>query len=191
MKFGIFGGSFDPVHYAHLNMAKIVLEEFNLDKIIFVPAYTPPHKIKLVASGMDRYNMLSIAIKNFSQYEIETYEINSKKVIYSYKMLDYLQKKYKNSVIKMIIGADSFNQLHTWKRINYIVEKYGFIVIPRQNINIDVNSKYYKSCWFSKFIVEDISSTIVRQTLKEKKDILKYVPKEVYEYIKIKGLYND
>jgi nicotinate-nucleotide adenylyltransferase len=191
MILGVLGGSFDPVHNAHLKMADTALKEFDLDKIIFVPAYIPPHKLKLIASEKDRYNMLSEVIKDSNKYEIDTFEIDSKKVIYSYQMLDYLKSKHNVDNIKMIIGADSFNQLTGWKNIEYISKKYGFIVFPRPNINIDVQSPYYKYCCFSKYLMEDISSTNIRQCLKEKKDILQFVPKQVAEYIKKKGLYND
>ena len=78
MILGILGGSFDPVHNAHLNMADTALKEFDLDKIIFVPAYIPPHKLKLIASEKDRYNMLSEVIKDSNKYEIDTFEIDSK-----------------------------------------------------------------------------------------------------------------
>ena len=191
MILGVLGGSFDPVHNAHLKMADTALKEFDLDKIIFVPAYIPPHKLKLIASEKDRYNMLSEVIKDSNKYEIDTFEIDSKKVIYSYQMLDYLKSKHNVDNIKMIIGADSFNQLTGWKNIEYISKKYGFIVFPRPNINIDVQSPYYKYCCFSKYLMEDISSTNIRQCLKEQKDILQFVPKQVAEYIKKKGLYND
>ena len=191
MNFGILGGSFDPIHNAHLQMADTALREFNLDKIIFVPAFIPPHKLKLVASEKDRYNMISNVIKCNKQYEIDTYEIDSKKVIYSYQMLDYLKGKYIKDNIKMIIGADSFNNLFAWKNIEYIVKKFGFIVFLRPNIKIDMNSPYYKYCLFSKHIMEDISSTNIRQKLKNKEEILQYVPKQVYEYIKKKNLYNE
>ena len=191
MILGVLGGSFDPVHNAHLKMADTALKEFDLDKIIFVPAYIPPHKLKLIASEKDRYNMLSEVIKDSNKYEIDTFEIDSKKVIYSYQMLDYLKSKHNVDNIKMIIGADSFNQLTGWKNIEYISKKYGFIVFPRPSINIDVQSPYYKYCCFSKYLMEDISSTNIRQCLKEKKDILQFVPKQVAEYIKKKGLYND
>ena len=151
MILGVLGGSFDPVHNAHLNMADTALKEFDLDKIIFVPAYIPPHKLKLIASEKDRYNMLSEVIKDNNKYEIDTFEIDSKKVIYSYQMLDYIKSRHNVDSIKMIIGADSFNQLPDWKNIEYISEKYGFIVFPRPNINIDVQSPYYKYCCFSKY----------------------------------------
>ena len=104
MNIGVLGGSFDPIHNAHLKMAKTALEEFNLDKIVFVPAYIPPHKSKLIASEKDRYNMLFDAIKDTKKYEIDTYEIDSKKVIYSYQMLDYIKSKHTTDTVKMIIG---------------------------------------------------------------------------------------
>lgn len=190
MKLGIFGGSFDPVHNAHLQIAETSLKEFNLDKIIFVPAYIPPHKSKLIASDIDRYNMLFNITKNVKQYEIDTYELDSKKVIYSYQMLDYMKNKYKDSTIKMIIGADSFNQLSSWERPDYISQEYGFIVFPRPNIEIDTKSPYYKYCVISKTIIQDISSTTIRQFLKYKKNISQYVPKQVLDYISMKGPYN-
>lgn len=191
MNFGILGGSFDPVHNAHLQMADTALKEFCLDKIVFIPAFIPPHKLKLIASEKDRYNMLFDVIKYNKQYEIDTYEIDSKKVIYSYQMLDYLKGKHSTDSIKMIIGADSFNNLSAWKNIEYIVKNFGFIVFSRPNIKIDINSPYYKCCLFSKYIMEDISSTTIRQKLKNEEEILQYVPKQVYEYIKKKNLYNE
>ena len=191
MNFGIFGGSFDPIHNAHIQMAKIALEEFNIDKIIFVPAYIPPHKSKLIASENDRYNMIYNVIKDSKKYEIDTYEIDSQRVIYSYQMLDYIKRKHDKDNIKMIIGADSFNNLFSWKNIEYIAEKYGFIVFPRPNIKIDINSPYHKYCCFSKYVMKDISSTIIREKLKYKKDISLYLPKQVIEYIREKNLYNE
>lgn len=189
MNLGILGGSFDPIHNAHLQIAKIALKEFNFDKIIFVPAYIPPHKLKLVESDIDRYNMLFNVIKDIKQYDIDTYELDSKKTIYSYQMLDYMADKYKTSKIKMIIGADSFNQLPSWKNSEYILKKYGFIVFQRPNIEIDKKSPYYKCCDISKTMMQDISSTKIRQYLREKKDISQYVPKQVFDYIREQGLY--
>lgn len=191
MLMGILGGSFDPVHNAHIQMAETALKEFKLDKIIFVPAFIPPHKDILVASEQDRYNMLFDVIKDVNKYEIDTYEIDSKKVIYSYQMLDYMRSKYLSDDLKMIIGADSFNNLSYWKNSEYIAKEYGFIVFPRPNIEINTNSPYYKYCLFSKHIMKDIASTDIRQKLKEKKDIAKYVPKQVFEYIRKKNLYNE
>ena len=191
MLIGILGGSFDPVHNAHIKMAETALKEFKLDKIIFVPAFIPPHKKILVASEQDRYNMLFEVTKDIEQYEIDTYELDSKKSVYSYEMLDYIKSNHNSDDIKMIIGADSFNNLALWKNTDYIVKKYGFIVFPRPNIEINTNSPYYKDCLFSKYVMKNIASTDIRQKLKEKKDISKYVPKQVFDYIRGKNLYNE
>ena len=191
MNVGILGGSFDPIHYAHLKMAEISLKEFNLDKIIFVPSYLPPHKSGLFASAEDRYNMIYNVIKNNSQYDIDTYEIDLKKTVYSYQMLDYFESNYKSCCIKMIIGSDSFNNLYTWKNVEYIAKKYGFIVFLRPNVKININNPYHKYCIFSKYNIKNISSTVIRQKIKDKEDILQYVPKQVFEYIKDKNLYNE
>ena len=191
MNIGVFGGSFDPIHNAHLRMAATALKEFNLDKIIFVPAYIPPHKTKLVANEQDRYNMLFDVIKEFKQYEIDTYELDLKQTVYSYQTLDYIKSKNANDNIKMIIGADSFNQLGYWKNTDYIVKKYGFIVFPRPNIDIDTKSPYYKYCDISNTVMEDISSTNIRQYLKENRDISELVPQQVVNYIKNNGLYSE
>ncbi len=189
LKVAVLGGSFDPVHNAHLQMTRTAFEEFKLDKIIFVPAYKPPHKSCLVASDKDRYAMLCSAIKGFPDCVIDTYELDLKKEIYSYIMLDYLKNKYANCDIKMLVGADSFAQLNLWKNTEYICKKYGFYVIGRPGVEIDKNSIYYNCCVFSKKIMSDISSTMIRNMIKNKQDISCFVPKKVEEYIKQNKLY--
>ncbi len=189
IKIGILGGSFDPVHNAHIQMAKCALEEFLLDKIIFIPAYRPPHKARITASAKDRYNMLKLALRNFPNFFIDTYEIDLHKEIFSYQMLDYCKQKYNNYNIKMIIGSDSFNQLDFWKNTEYICKNYGFYVLRRPNIDINKENPYYKYCEFSKSVMSDISSTEIRNKIKKEEDISSIVDKNVATYIKEKKLY--
>ncbi len=186
---GILGGSFDPVHKAHISMAQTALKEFALDKVIFVPAYRPPHKMFLSSPPQDRYNMLSLAIKNFEKFFIDTYELDLKREVFSYQMLDYFKDKYKDTDIKMIIGSDSFNNLALWKNAEYICKNYGFYVIKRPNIEINKNSIYYKYCIFSESVMADISSTEIREKIKNGQDITALVLPETAEYIKEKKLY--
>lgn len=185
----IFGGSFDPVHNAHIEMAKCSLKEFNLNKIVFVPAYKPPHKINLTASAEDRYNMLKLALKQYPEFDIDVYELSLRKEVFSYQMLDYFKEKYNNYTVKMIIGSDSFNQLSIWKEPEYICKNYGFYVLLRPNIEVNKLSPYYKYCEFSKTIISDISSTYIREKIKLKQDISCFVDKTVLTYIKEKKLY--
>lgn len=186
---GILGGSFDPIHCVHLEIANQSLNEFKLDFVIFIPAYLPPHKNKLEVSDKHRFEMLLLALENRKNFIIDDFEIKSKSVVYSYQTLDYLQKKYPNDTIKLIIGSDSFNQLDTWKKPDYIAEKYGFIVIKRPNVELDKKSNYYKYADISYFTAQDISSTMIRNMLKINQDVENKLPWKVLEYIKKYDLY--
>ncbi|MFA7074479.1 MAG: nicotinate (nicotinamide) nucleotide adenylyltransferase [Endomicrobiaceae bacterium] len=188
-KIGVLGGSFDPVHCAHLEAAFQSVSEFGLDLVVFVPAYLPPHKIKLEVSGIHRYRMLALAVGNRKKFVIDDFEINSKRKVYSYETLDYLNRKYAGNKIKLIIGSDSFNQLASWERPEYIAERYGFIVIQRPGSQPDVESVYYKYADISKFKAHDISSTAVREILKKNGDIKGKLPGKVLDYIKKNELY--
>lgn len=188
-KIGVLGGSFDPVHCAHLEIASQSVSEFGLDFVIFVPAYLPPHKAKLKASDMHRYNMLSLAVCDRKKFIIDDFELHSKRTVYSYETLDYLNKKYAGNKIKLIIGSDSFNQLSSWKKPKYIAEHYGFIVIQRPENKPDVKSTYYKYSDISKFTAHDISSTEVREILIKNGNIKDKLPEKVLDYIKKNELY--
>ena len=188
-KIGVLGGSFDPVHNAHLEIAKKAFDEFGLDLVIFVPAYLPPHKKKLEVSDEHRLNMISLCIESNPKFLLDKFEIESKKIIYSFQTLDYLQNKYSGNSIKLIIGSDTFNQLNTWKKPDYIAEKYGFLVMKRPNVIIDLSSKYCRFSLFSQILTEDISSTQIRKKIKNKEDVAGYIPKKVLNYIKDRNLY--
>lgn len=188
-KIGVLGGSFDPIHNAHIEIAKKAVYEFGLDFVVFVPAYLPPHKKKLEVSDQHRLHMLSLGIENNSKFVLDKFEIESKKIIYSFQTLDYLQKKYSEDKIKLIIGSDTFNQLHTWKNPDYIAEKYGFFVMKRPNISVDINSKYYKYSFFSQTLMRNIASTQIRKMIKNNENVDNYIPKKVLEYIKDNNLY--
>jgi len=189
-KIGIFGGSFDPVHNAHIEAAQQAVAQFGLDFVIFIPSYLPPHKLRLQASSQDRLNMLSLAVKNNCKFLIDAFEIQNRRIVYSFETLDYLQKKYYKDILKLIIGSDTFNQLDEWEKPEYIAEKYGFLVMKRPDVIIDLNSKYRKYAVFSEFFMKNISSTQIRDMIKNNAaDIEKLVPKEVLKYIKEKKLY--
>lgn len=186
---GVLGGSFDPVHCAHLEIAGQALAEFNLDFIIFVPAYVPPHKNKLEVSDQHRYDMLRLAVSNSKKFIVETFEIDCKRVVYSYETLDFLSKKYVGDRIKMIIGSDSFNQLNTWKRAEYIACTYGFIVIKRPGNDPEKKSFFYKYADISKFTAHNISSTSIRNMLMKNLDVKEKLPENVLDYIRKNELY--
>ncbi len=188
LNIGVFGGSFDPIHLEHIQIIKVVFKEFAIDKVIVVPAYKPPHKKTLNVSAIHRLNMLNCALESMKNIMIDTFEINSNRIVYTIETLDYLQGKYSNANIRLIIGADSFNNLNKWKKSDYIAKKYGFIVVNRQNIKIDMNSKFIKYSKFSNF-TGTISSTQIRENIKKGMDVRSLLNKNVLDYIKKYELY--
>lgn len=186
---GVLGGSFDPVHNAHIAMAQQAMDEFDLDSVIFVPAYLPPHKEDLKVSAEDRTKMLYLGLENKRNFFVDKFEINSKRVIYAYQTLNYLQNEHPNDKIKLIIGSDSFNRLDTWKESEYIGMRYGFIVMRRPNDEISPQSIYFKYALVSKSVMENISSTCIRNMIKIRQNVDNKIPKKVLEYIENNDLY--
>lgn len=185
----VFGGSFDPVHNAHLAIAQKAVDEMGADVIIFVPAYIPPHKKSLVADSKHRLNMLSLALEKRTEYLIDTFEIDRKSSVYSFQTLDYINKKYSGNSIKLLIGSDSFNMLETWEKPEYVAKKYGFFVMQRPDNIANINSRYYKYGIFSKTLIEDISSTRIRLYMEENISAAHLMPESVWRYIKENKLY--
>jgi nicotinate-nucleotide adenylyltransferase len=189
-KIAIFGGSFDPVHKSHIQTAELTLKSFDLKKMVFVIAYTPPHKTKQYAYIEDRISMLKLAARNMQKTEISLYEVQKLELVYSYQTLDYFSSLYHKDEIYMVIGSDSLLDLSTWKNIDYMASRYKFIVAKRPGFEVDKNVKYLDRCVFIDKETEDISSTEVRRLVKEDyKKAAALLDKKVYSYIIQNGLY--
>lgn len=193
MKIGIFGGCFNPPHKMHINIPKMLIKNKYLDKVIFVPTKDNYNKKDLI-SIKHRYNMLELLIKNNKTIEIETFDNHN--IEFTYQVLDYFKKIYKDDELYFICGSDNLKEFDTWKNYEYILSNYKLLVIKRNNDNIDnLLNKYYK--YKDRIVItnikeEVISSTYIRNLLKDKnnKEILKYIDKSVHEYINNNSLYN-
>jgi nicotinate-nucleotide adenylyltransferase len=191
-RIAVFGGSFDPVHKAHIQLVRFALDSCDFKKVIFVIAYTPPHKSKQYASIDDRVEMLKLAINTCQKTEVEIslYEVTKKQVVYSYQTLDHFQNLYPDDEIHMVIGSDSLLELPAWKNIDYLASRYKFMVVNRPGVNISKDTKYLDRCIFAKNETEHISSTEIRQMIKENSIKVKMLLDErVYEYIVKRQLY--
>ncbi|OEG71261.1 hypothetical protein ATZ36_14170 [Candidatus Endomicrobiellum trichonymphae] len=189
-KIAIFGGSFDPVHKSHIQTAELTFKSFDLKKMIFVIAYTPPHKTKQYAYIEDRISMLKLAARNMQKTEISLYEAQKLEMVYSYQTLDYFNSLYHEDEICMVIGSDSLLDLPTWKNIDYMAGRCKFIVAKRPGFEVNKNVKYLDRCVFIDKETEDISSTEIRRLVKEDyKKAASLLDKKVYNYIIQNGLY--
>lgn len=194
--YGIFGGTFDPVHNGHIQLARNTLNEMHLRKIIFMPAYIPPHKHnRLITSDYHRYNMVKAAIKNEAQFDISSMEIELKGNSYTARTLTHLQETHKKLVF--IVGADSFMALDTWYRPDIIFSKAVIACACRQDVDkerLTKKAEEYRLKFSAQYHILDmanidVSSTIIRDCIKHNKDFSSYVPKVIYDYIIQNNLY--
>ncbi len=194
--FGIFGGTFNPVHIGHLILAQEVKEKMNLEKIIFVPSGNPPHK-KADVTKEDRLKMLSLAIEDNSDFVIEDYEIKKTSKSYSLETIEHLEEKYNCKDMYFIIGEDSFMEIEDWYKYEELISKVKLIVVNRKTEYSDTIEekikRYAKKGIEVKFVKIpnlEISSSYIREEFKEKRNPKYYIPKASYEYIKQRGLYD-
>jgi nicotinate-nucleotide adenylyltransferase len=188
MRIGILGGTFDPIHNGHLYLAEKVSAELHLDKIIFIPAYLPPHKTDIkVTPARHRYSMLKLAIENNKKFEISGIEIRRKGRSYSVDTLKELRKKYGLSAeMFFITGSDSLKDLDKWKDLKGILLLSRFVLVERPHFEIRTNPKDFI---ILRIDAKDISSTEIRDRIKKAQPINKLLPSKIREYIKKYNLY--
>ncbi len=204
----LFGGSFDPVHIGHLRIAEDIREYFSLEKIIFIPAYHSPLKPESRASPEDRLNMLKLSLKYNRYFEISDFEIKRKGKSYTIYTAKHFVEKL-GYYPGFIVGTDAFLSLHKWKDAEKLIKLLNFIVVGREDFNIKDLEKYIKEhfpeinfyfdekninknktgvYFYSKRRI-DISSTEIRNRIKQNKNITYLVLPEVEYYIIKKKLY--
>ncbi len=188
-KITIFGGAFDPIHYGHLIIAKDILEKIEAQKIIFLPNPLPPHK-KSFASFPDRINMLNLTIKGNPEFECSDVEVRLPGPSYTINTLRAIKKKMNILNISFIIGMDSAVEFNIWKDPVELLEEFDIIVIPRDGYKKkDVIGRFKKKMIFLNTRRIEISSTEIRERIKEGRDIKYLTPDSVIDYIVKKGLY--
>lgn len=131
-RIAFYGGSFDPVHRGHMEIAKRISEEFRLDEFVFVPAHHAPHKRDYrPASPFHRFAMLTLATAEFQGISVSTIELDSPDRPYSIETLTTLKRELPDSEIFFVIGADSWEEISTWKRWQEVLTIVNIIVVTR------------------------------------------------------------
>lgn len=199
MKVGIMGGTFNPIHIGHLSMAEYIKDNFNLDKIIFIPTGNPPHKKLYNIKNKHRYEMVLISIMDNNDFFVLDFELKNNNYSYTIDTLSYLKGRYKNIEFYFIVGADTVLEIETWKDFekNFYLSK--FIASGRPGIRNDfyekkikeLKEKYNADIFKINPPLLDISSTKIRENIILGKSIKYTVLKEVEDYIIKNKLYRE
>ena len=221
-KIGLIGGTFDPVHNGHLHLALQAQKLFELQKVIFIPAYRSPHKLDLKPVSCEhRLTMLSLALENQPSFYLDKLEINKNKVSYTIETLKDLNSLHPDWEIFLILGADAFKEIDTWKQSSKLLDFCSILVGTRPgaelNLTASIQRKFSldepkrQACHSSlkaELIVFkkrkkntqvilfeisplDISSNNIRQRIFNKEEIKNLLPLSVDNYIMEHRLYSN
>lgn len=193
VKFGLFGGSFDPVHNGHLELAKWTKNKLSLDHFIFIPAATPPHKQDVNLTDPEhRLRMVQLAIENWKGFAVSDFELKRKGVSYTIDTINYFRKQFnlKKANLNLIIGADSLVDFHTWKSPTEILRECQVVVLPRPEISLNhIADEIKNKVAILAAPLFDVSSTEIRRLIKAKQPISHLLPDSVAKYIVEHQLY--
>ncbi|MBF0328982.1 MAG: nicotinate-nucleotide adenylyltransferase [Nitrospirae bacterium] len=209
---GIFGGTFNPIHYGHLKAAEEVRKKCGLEKILFVPSGNPPLKSQNLVEAKLRYEMTAIAVSSNSHFEVSDIETARSGKSYTVDTVSRLMRLYPKDELFLILGIDAFLDLPLWRHPDKILSSINIIVITRPGLDIsDINKSPYlleamahrvkrqehfelklKNGGAAELISVTpyaISSTLIRKRIKENKAIRDFVPLKIAAYIKQNNLY--
>ncbi|OGT06369.1 MAG: nicotinate (nicotinamide) nucleotide adenylyltransferase [Gammaproteobacteria bacterium GWF2_41_13] len=129
---GILGGTFDPIHQGHLQIALIALQQLHLQKIHFIPCFQPPHRNQPIASPNDRLAMVKLAIGNNTAFNADDREIKRGNISYTIDTLKSLRQDYPDTPLCLIIGTDAFQELQQWHHWKELIDYAHLVVMYRQ-----------------------------------------------------------
>ena len=189
MAIGLYGGSFDPIHFGHLITTQSVLEQRNLEQIIFMPSHISPLKqdAKPIAD-FHRLEMVKLAVESMPQFTVSDLEIRKGNISYTIDTL--LEIKKKHAEIELIIGFDNLCVFDSWHKPEQIFE-LAKVVVMKRDVDIQPNAKniYFDKAIFVDTPTIEISSTDIRNRVKNDLPIAYLVPHKVKEYISQNRLY--
>jgi nicotinate-nucleotide adenylyltransferase len=193
MRIGVFGGTFNPPHLGHLIVAESARESLNLDKVLFIPCASPPHKSSRSLADADcRLEMVKLAISGNTCFEASDIEIERGGKSYTVDTLRALTALYPRAELFLLIGIDNLLELHTWKEPEEIFGLCDVVAINRPGFDpANVRKDYLRRVTFLRYPSIDISSSEIRRKAKMGKSIKYLVPSAVESYILKHGAYRD
>lgn len=200
---GLFGGSFNPVHMGHLILAEIARADANLDKMLFVPARKPPHKLLHgLAAAQHRLRMTELAVEGNEHFEISEIELEREGPSYTLQTVEELRDGLgADDSLFLVVGADSVHEMPEWWHARELVQEVPIIALKRPGYPLDdldrVKAEFGEEAveQIKQNVVEapllQISSTDIRERIRTGKSIRYMVPEKVRRYIAENGLYEE
>ncbi len=217
MKVGIFGGTFNPIHYGHLRAAEEVREKLGLDRILFIPSGTPPLKTSNIAGAARRYEMTEVAVSGNRFFEVSDIEIRLPGKSYTVKTIQALKSHATGTDYSLVLGVDAFLDLPNWWRPEKLLSVADFIIISRPGVPFadmrtspyvkidkkilkeldaaerglyEMNLKSGRKAVLLKITPIGIASTDIRELVRQGKSIKYLLPPKVQSYIIKNNLYS-
>ncbi len=195
----VFGGSFNPPLNSHFSLAEQIISEYkNVEKVIFVPVSEKYEKEGLL-NNKYRYEMLKCVCDKNEKFEVSDIELRKERQPFTIETLDRIQEKYQDKTIWFTTGSDNLKELNTWEKSDELVKKFKVLVLERDDDCLEEiinNNKFLKENENSFIKVKNnvrssLSSSFVREKIREGKSIRYFTPDEVYSYIKTNNLFKD
>ncbi|NCC98796.1 MAG: nicotinate-nucleotide adenylyltransferase [Bacteroidia bacterium] len=191
-KVGLYFGSFNPIHNGHLSLARFILENTNLQKLWFVVSPQNPFKPQsILADDMMRFEMVRIAIEDEIDMDVSDVEFSLPKPSYTIDTLNYLSQENQHIEFSLLIGADNVENFCKWKDYQKILSEYDVLVYPRNGYDLSETNNKYPEMRCLEAPLFDLSSSYVRNLLREGKNVSDLLKPEVLKYIKSNNIYNN
>lgn len=195
-KIGLFGGSFNPIHNGHLNLAQSIKNKLSLDKVIFIPSGQAPHKSSdEYAKASDRYEMCCLATEDYPYFEVSDFEINRQGKSYSVYTVKHFKELYPNDKLFLMVGSDMLLYFENWFEYREILKNVTLTAVSREGTDFaELEQCAQKLREFGDVIVINneaipVSSTYLRKKIKNNEDTSCYLSEKVVKYIILKNLY--
>lgn len=189
MNIGIFSGSFNPIHIGHLMLANYITEFTEIDEIWFIVSPQNPLKEDGMLDEKIRLQMVELALKDYAKLKASDFEFSLPKPSYTINTLEALKVKYPEHEFMLIIGGDNWDVFKSWKNYDKILENYLIKVYPRLDYKIMIPTRFEKQVEILDSPIIEVSSTFIRESFEEGRDIKAFLPRSVYDFIKEKRIY--
>lgn len=211
-RIGVYGGTFDPIHRGHLEVARAAVDHFDLDEMLIVPAHRPPHKTtSRIADAYHRYAMAALATLDDARLKVSTVELEAPDRPYTFETMRRLREVFgPRACLFFVIGADSFEEINLWREPERILDSSNLVVITRPGHTLATShlpARFAASLvdwrgghkgaakevagrvYLTDLVNANVSSTEIRRRVRDGEPIDDDVPPRVADYIRKYGLY--